>query len=236
MIIRYPTGLYSRQIPSSPSEAGNITFTISNEEPLSLGQDFLIFPVAEQLKKRAPKAYDTNYRRSKVGDLVYTVTFGGYPIDGNSAKVFEVGQVLEFTDQVLPSVSVNVTPDKIEIQHNTNVIDLSEFGLTQDEISSVTIDAASIKDQIESQITTIQNSIADKKAQITDLQKKINEANKALSAVGIIEGSGVISEKIIQSRNIASEQQIITINEVEELNSTLTSLVNELLAVSQLVR
>lgn len=236
MIVRYPTGLYSRQIPTSPSDVGNVTFTISNEEPSELPGDFILFPIAEQVKKRPPKVYTNQQRRVRLGDLIYTVTGGGVTSDGTNVKLFEVGQVLEFTDTEIGSTDTNIVPDRLELQHNTNLLDLESLGLSESDIISITTQSTSLEDLIEAELTTIQNSIADDKSAVTNLQKKINEANKVLSALNVMGGSEEIKAKIVKTLNDAMAEQATKIAETNDLIAQSAELRDKLLAVSQLVR
>ena len=236
MIIRYPTGLYRSQIPQEPSDSGNVTFTISNEEPTTSGENFIIFPVAETLRKRPDKIYDNEQRRARLGELVYSITYGGVPASGRSTKLFEVGQILEFTDETPDIVNVDAVPNRLEIQHNTNLLDLKALGLTEEEAAALMVDSAAAEAEIESQLTETQDQIAENKAIIIELQKTINEANKALDALIVLGGNEDVVERITKTKDDATAEQTELSAETEELITLSTSLQNQLFAISQLVR
>lgn len=236
MIIRYPTGLYSKQIPQDPEDAGNVTFTISNEEPDIAAGNFIIYPIAEKLRKRSSRSYTDEQRRKNLGDLVYTVSTGGNTIEGRSTKLFEIGQILEFTDIEQESSDLNAVSDKLEIQHNTNVLDLSGLGLSEAEIAIISTNSAAVEKELENQLTALLDQIADTNAMITDTQKTINEANKAISALSVLGNSDDIIKKIEDKRNAAIVEQSTLMNEKDSLNQQLTQVRDQIYAISQLVR
>jgi hypothetical protein len=236
MIIRYPTGLYRSQIPQDPSDSGNVTFTISNEEPATSGENFILFPVAETLRKRPDKVYSNEQRRATLGELVYSITSGGVPASGRSTKLFEVGQILEFTDETPEIVSVDAVPGRLEIQHNTNLLDLEALGLTEEEAAALMVDSAAAEEQIESQLTETQDQIAENKAVIIELQKTINEANKALDALAVLGGNEDVIEKITETKDEAQAEQTELSADTENLITLSAALQNKLFAISQLVR
>jgi chromosome segregation ATPase len=171
-----------------------------------------------------------------LGELVYTITSGGVPTEGRSTKLFEVGQILEF-DETIESIGVNTVQNRLEIQHNTNLLDLSGLGLTDSEIDSVTTDSAQFKEELEQQLTYVQNQIADGKAEIVELQKTINEANKALAALSAMgEDDDSVINKITETRDSAIAQRDQLSTEIAGLITTSTELQDKLFAVSQLVR
>jgi hypothetical protein len=235
MILRFPTGLYLRQIPLEPEDVGNVTYTISNEDPATSVGNFIIFPVAEKLKKRAPKVYTDEQRRANLGDLIYSVSSGGNTVEGRNTKLFEVGQILEFTDEA-PTSEIDAVGDRFEIQHNTNLLDLEGLGLTAAEIQQLNVDSAALEKELETQLTFLMDQTADTNAAIKDLQKTINEANKALSALAVLGDSEDIIAKITIKRDVALVEQQGAIALKDELNTALEQTRDKLLAISELVR
>jgi hypothetical protein len=235
MILRFPTGLYSRQIPQEPEDVGNITYTISNEDPATSTGNFIIFPIAEKLKKRAPKIYTDEQRRRNLGDLIYSISSGGNTIEGRSTKLFEVGQILEFTDEA-PTSDVNAVDDRLEIQHNTNILDLEGLGLSAVEIQQLNVDSAALEKDLEAQLAFLLDQTADTNAAIKDLQKTINEANKALSALAVLGENDDIIAKITETLDTATTEQEAAITLKAELNLELEQTRDKLYAISELVR
>jgi hypothetical protein len=222
-------------LPKGPSDPGNITFTISNNDPSKIQGNFIIYPVAEKLRKRPPKTYDRERRRVSLGDLVYTITKGGVSSIGRSTKLFEVGQSLEFDDETIEA-NFNTPPNQLELQHNTNLLDLAGLGLTDDEINQLTNNAASFKENLEKRITVLQNNIANNQSEIIELQKTINESNKALDALNALGESDEIKDRITKTKEESEQNQTLLIDQTNTLISELTILQNKLFDVSQLVR
>jgi len=236
MIVRYPTGLYSRQIPLEPEDVGNITYVISNDDPATAVGNFIIFPIAERLRKRDGRVYTDEQRRAALGDLVYSISAGGSTIEGRSTKLFEVGQILEFSDVVALATDVNSISNRLELQHNTNLLDLSGLGLTAAEIQQLNIDSAAREKDLENQLAFLLDQTADTNAIIRDLQKTINEANKALAAVAVIGNNSDIVAKIVAARAAATIEQAAAMALKNELNQDLKQTRDELYSISELVR
>jgi len=235
VIIRFPTGLYERQIPAEPEDTGNVTYVISNEDPLASTGNFIIFPIAEKLKKRSSRVYTDQERRATYRDLVYSISSGGNTIKGRSTKLFEIGQILEFTDENVAS-EITTVSDELEIQHNTNLLDLERLGLSDIEISLVSTNSAEIQKQLGIQLSAALDGAADVDAEIKDLQKTINEANKAISALEVLGADNSIIDKVKEKLAESESQQQALIEEKSALNTELTSLRDQIYSISELVR
>jgi hypothetical protein len=235
MIIRFPTGLYKTQIPQSPSDEGNVTYTISTEDPASSAENFIIFPIAEQLKTRSSRVYTDEQRRARLGDLVYSISSGGSTVEGRNTKLFEVGQILEFTDESTTS-GLDSVQKTLEIQHNTNLLDLEGLGLTEDEMEQLGKNSSALQKQLERQLSELKNQITDNNAAIKDLQKTINEANKALSALAVLGGNEDLVAKVTTTRDEAQIDQNLLIDETTLLNTLASQTRDKLYAISELVR
>jgi len=98
------------------------------------------------------------------------------------------------------------------------------------------VDSAAAEAEIESQLTETQDQIAENKAIIIELQKTINEANKALDALIVLGGNEDVVERITKTKDDATAEQTELSAETEELITLSTSLQNQLFAISQLVR
>lgn len=235
MIISYPTGLYKDQIPQDTSEYGDVTFIISNNTPSTSGEEFILLPLAAKLQKRSSKVWSDDQRRLSMGDLVYTISSGSSAITGSSTKLYEVGQTLEFSDEDVTEVDNNIVPRSMVIQHNTNLLDLENLGLNQAEISKIESDSAAYQKRFTDQLNALQNSIEDNKETISDLQKSINECNKAMQALQII-GDTESYNKVEASKEEFESSQQELISTVNGQITEAATLRDKILAVSQLVR
>lgn len=245
MIIRFPTGLYADagQLPEQPADAGNVTYTISNDIPKRPVDVTLQLPLAEELKQRAPLAYDDKTRRAQLGPLVYTYVDAKQTVPGSNRKMFEVGQFLDFNAEEIPLADQTPIPSVVEIQHNQGLLDLQDAGLTPDEITSL-IDLSTTKQKtLEDQLASIKNQIANEKIAISENQKQINEVVKIVSAVRVVldipEGSSKHDPMLDQLLARQSELELARaslIASLNDLNTQATTTLNALVSVSELVK
>ncbi len=235
MIINSPTGLFSSVLPKTESDSASVLYTISNQSPPEERGVFVILPEAESLKGAPPKIHTDEERRAAVGELVYTISKSNRDIPGSNRKLFEIGQFLEFVDNTAPTLSTDNTPSEVLIQHNTNVLDLEDLGLTEEEIAALTSDSEVKKKELELQLSNLKSEIAGLKSEIGESQKRINEYNKAINAIKVI-GNAEITEKLETSRDaeIVSQGQLVELhnNKISESED----IYNQLLDISQLVR
>lgn len=245
MIIRFPTGLYADagQLPTNPADAGNVTYVISNDDPKRAQDVTLQLPLAEEIAPRPPLAYDDKTRRAQLGPLVFTYVDANQTITGSNRKMFEVGQYLDFNSPEIDLPEQTPIPSIVDIQHNTNVLDLEDAGLTTDEINSLIDQSTTKKKELEDQLATIQNEISNEKIAISENQKQINEVVKIISAVrvvvGIPEGSQQHNPTLDSLLTRQTELELARASLVDELNSLntqATTTLNALLSVSELVK
>lgn len=183
MIIKAPTGLYRSILPRG-TEAGNISYTISSQDPPRPFINISQLPVIEELTPAPDKIFDDETRRNQFGELIFTIAHSNKNIAGSNAKTFSVGEVLAF--DILPPSEELVTvrsPDDVEVQHNTNLLDLSKLGLTDDEIVALAMRSSAKQVELEKLFVNKQNEIKHFEVEIGEVQKTINENNKTLNAV-----------------------------------------------------
>lgn len=242
MIIRFPTGLYEDvgDIPTKLTQSGNITFTISSQDPSRSTDTFLQLPAIEERRKRDELVFTETQRRIDQGDLVFTLVAGNAVDSGSNIKLFEIGQFLEFgenIDESLEDVAITNAPDIIDIMHFTNLLDLQEAGLSQDEIDQVLEQAFVRQKELEQQIAELQVEIKDLESSIIEKQKFINETNKILSALNEIGTSDTeLLNKLEERLDTLLSERDNLISDVNTKKETLNSAYNSLLRVSELVR
>jgi hypothetical protein len=250
MIILYPTGLYADagQLPWSdslenPSDAGNVTYTVSNNAPMR-PQDLTIqLPLAEEVAQRPPLAYNDKTRRAQLGELIYTYNFGNQTVPGSNRKLFEVGEYLDFNSPEIDLPGQTPIPSIVDIQHNTNLLDLTDAGLSQDQQSALIDQSTVMKKDLEDQLTSIQNHINNQKIAINENQKQLNEVLKIISAVRVVVGIPAGSQKHNSTLDQLLTRQIeletartSLVASLNVLNSQATTTLNALLSVSELVK
>ena len=243
MIIEFPTALYISELPDEPSDSQSVTFLISSEDPPRPTQALQQFPIAEQLKPLPDKIFTKAQNRSVVGELIFTVSQASRSDTGSSKKQFEVGQILDFETEEIPDLSNTEVPSVIELQQNTNILDLEDLGLTEEESNTLVAQSNTTMDELIGEINSIVEQINDNKIRITENQKSINEATKAINATTVIldtqtGGSDLpeVLQKLIDTRTDLETERDQLIADTNSLNEEVKTKYNELLSVRELVR
>jgi len=236
MIIGFPTGLYRIILPQQASDPGNITWTISSQDPPRSDEDFQELPLAEAIRPKVPINPNDEDRRGSFGELIFTVAESAQTIPGSAKKAFEVGDILGFeTEELDAEFSQPLTA--VEVRHDTNLLDLSSLGLDPAEINDII--GKSLKKQEEilvtlnEQISVVENT----KVRIRENQKDINETQKTIDAVAVVEGSGssVLDKLDTRLEELRAEREaLIAVLGVSQ--QAVKDTRDDLLAVSQLVR
>lgn len=245
MIIRFPTGLYADagQLPVNPADAGNVTYVISNDAPRRPQDTTVQLPLAQELAQRLPLAYSDKTRRAQLGSLVYSYVNANQTVPGSNRKMFEVGEFLDFNSQEIALPEQTPIPSIVDIQHNTNLLDLQDAGLTPAEINSLIDLSTTKKKALEDQLASIQSDISNEKIAITENQKQINEVVKIISAVRVVvnipEGStqhDPTLDQLLARQDDLEAARTALITEINVMNGQATTILNDLISVSELVK
>lgn len=243
MIISFPTALYDAILPKE-EDSGNVTFTISSNDPPRSTETFFQLFGSEELRPLPDRIFTRAERRLNLGELIFQVATGTQSVVADGAKVFEVGQVLDFEDITEPS---NVTqlevPEVIELQQNTNLLNLESLGLTEDEASLLVSDANSKLDDSINRFNNTKTAISDKEAQIEDNQRLSNEVRKAKDAASAVfagstdptAGNTIIDKLDAREQELAVERTAL-IEELNALNALAGEIYNEILDIREVVR
>lgn len=248
MIIKFPTGLYKSILPQGV-ESGNITYTISNNDPPRTFVRLVQLPVAEELQPAPDKIFDDEERRAQFGELIYTIATSSRSDPGSNTKLFEIGQVLEFEENP-PEEEIQTlrAPEGIDIRHDTNMLDLEAAGLTQEEIDLLISDSQAKLAEFEKEYLNIQTDIKNLKTQITENQKKINETTKTIRAVREINGipagdlnydegiPGEIYQKLLSNLAALELERDERISELNVASADAESVYRSIIRTSELVR
>lgn len=237
MILRFPSGLYqdAGQLPEG-TDTGNVTFVISNEEPKRSSIVVVQLPVSEEIKPAPAPLYSELDRREAFGELVYTLVESNRTESGSNKKLFSIGDFLEFSDDDVELPDLLGVPRQVDIQHNTNLIDYADAGLTVEEISEITISATAKKRELESEVASLQSEVANLQSAALENQKRINEIRKLISAVSQISGSNnsILIKLQTRESDLELERDSIT-NSINTTNDLLKDTYNSLLDISGLV-
>jgi len=243
MIITAPTGLYKGILPSGGA-VGNITYTISTQGPPRANITVLQLPVAEELRVAPDKIFDDDERRAQFGELIFSVVQSNKGLFGSNIKAFEVGEVLNFEvsppDEELTTVQ---SPEDIEIQHNTNLLNLDSLNLTDEEIAQLNQQSEDKQRELEAQFAQKQDELKSFDVDIREKQKTINENCKVLKAVrtilGISDGQTsddpVFQKLIVNETNFQEELETL-ISDRNVVAQEVADIHKMVIRISELVR
>ena len=197
MIINYPTGLYSSVLPKEPQDSQNVTYLISNTAPPRTSLLFPKIPFGVAIRQREPRRFTTVERRQTIGDLVYTISKASRQQVGNNAKQYEVGAILDFDHSNYKTVDPMLVSNTTDIQHNLNIFDYEELGLTEDDVALIDEESLKIFDILAERLNELRVLRSDEEVTINTNQKIINEADKNISALEIMAGDSDSTESEI---------------------------------------
>lgn len=236
MIISYPTSLYSTELPDG-TESGNITWYISSNNPPSKTDTSMELPVAELIRPLPSKIYNNRQFRSLLGEFAFNVSAASNSDIGSNKKQYEIGQILEFVEETDVSIDVTKVPDVIDIQQDTNILDYSDLGLTDEEVELLSSKSTDVMDKLINDINTIKESINNKKLYLRELKKKENELNKAINASNVALGDdSEISIKLSNTKSDVVSDIYSTSQEINKLSSDVEYKYNKLLEIREMVR
>ena len=206
MIIRYPTGLYN--LFGSIENAPNVTWYISNDDPPRSKDVTIKIPPSEEIRQIPTSPVDRKVRRKAYGDLVYTINEVNNRIANSGKKQYGEGDILDFTEDDRDDLSIP-RGKRVEYRHDLNELDMESIGLDEKDIEKFNSEVYDKKEELENQYLSIRQDIEDIEINIKETQKKINESDKALSAVKIL-GDSELENKII----VKKSQYVAKINEL----------------------
>lgn len=244
MIIRFPTGLYKSVLPAGEN-SGNVTYTISTQDPPKTNMRITQVPPGVELQPAPDKIFDDATRRAQFGDLIYTIADNSRSLPGSNIKQFELGEILEFEENP-PQQTVQplMSPSSLEIRHDTNVLDLSSLGLTDEEISELVTGSEEKQAELEQEFNNKNTEAKDLETAITENQKKINETNKALKATrevfdipdGDLEFDEPIYQKLLATLASFEIQRVRLVDMRNAIVIELKDISQAIFRVSELVR
>ncbi len=181
MIITAPTALYDSILPQAASVPGNVTFTISSNDPPRTQSFVSQLSSAADYQDLPARVYTSKERRASLGNLVFSVSYGAKGPAGFGQKMFEVGQTLNFEDTTTDLAEVQIS-NNLDLQQNLNLLNLEAMGLTNDQIARLIDTSNEQFNKLVIDLNTTFTNINNAKTAISDNQKKINETGKAMDA------------------------------------------------------
>lgn len=232
MIINYPTGLYKNVLPDGPDDSQNVTFLISNTAPPKASLLFPKIPIGIANRKRAPDGLTPEKRRLTVGPLVFTISRASRNLTGNNAQQYEIGSVLDFSYSSIKQTDPMLVSTKTEIQHNLNLYDYAELGLTEDDVELINEQSITTFDIITNRLNYLRIKRSDAEVRINTTQKLINEANKNIAALEVMtESVGTdpdIDNLLVKLRKKLAEAEITMSQAVIDANTAAAEAAEEL--------
>lgn len=186
MIIDFPTGLYNTVLPQLPSDRGNITFEISNNPPPRTN---LLFPKITKgitNRKRPEKTIDIFSRRSTQGDLIFSISSAGRSSEGNNARVYEIGQVLEFSDAPIEVIDPMLVAPKSETRHDTNKFDYEALNISDDEVAVINEQSLLTQEALTQKLNIARENRSNAEVEIRNQQKIINDTTRNINALQVV--------------------------------------------------
>lgn len=218
MIINFPTGLYSTVLPVLPQDSRSVTYTISNETPPRTNLLYPKAPDALIAKPKDSRKREAILRRPTMGDLVFSVSKSSRTETGNSERLYEIGQVLEFFADPIKTIEPMLVSDKTEIIHNVSRINYAGLDISEQDTSLIESNTLAIYDQLNNSLNEVREQRKKYEQIISNNQKIINDANRTISALSIvnnIEYNREISDVILKM-----EVKIVEANEKIQEAST----------------
>ena len=240
MIISAPTALYNSVLPKTNDDPTAVSWTISSQDPPRSTQTLFQLLRSEQLRTLPPLIYTDKERRQSFGELIFRVMTAGQDDIGSGTKSFEIGQTLDFDDIQEPSdiVDLNV-PDRIELQQNTNILDLTSIGLSNEQSEQLVSSATEQFKDLIINLNSTNNLINVIKADIDANQKLINETRKARDAAKIV-FAGSTDQPIVDILNSKEAQLLLErdalIGQLNQLSGDANEIYNRILDIREVVR
>lgn len=245
MIISYPTALYINALPQDPDDGGNVTFTVSNSEPPRTSLLFPKIAIGIQRRRRIREEITLIDRRGSLGGLAFTVNKASRDQVGNTARQYEIGQVLEFNDAVdTQSVDPMLVADGTEIRHDTNAFDYEALGISSEEIQTISDKSVVAYDELSRRLNQLRVLRSNAEVDINTNQKLINEANRNIAALqAILDNSTESDQDIVdliakfeQSRVEAQQALDLVITNANTYASEASELLDDMRKVATVLK
>jgi len=231
MIIRYPTGSYD--IFGSLSKASNISWYISSNDPPRSSDVVLKVPIAEESRTLPPPAIKS-IKRGTYGELVYTISTANNTIAASLTKVYGEGDILGFSIPETANVDIPRS-ENIQLRHDLNEINLSDVGLDSEDVVKFNNSVSVVQTTLEASFLVVRSSISDLEITIQEIQKKINETNKALSAVTII-GDVELQIKIKSKLDSYQSQLNLMVEDHNQKTTELSGIVDDMIQIGMVAK
>ena len=225
-------------MPATPLTPGNVTWTISSNDPPAVITNTPIVPQVEELVPIPYPVFNPSQRQIGVGEYVFNLSYSDRSLVGEGTKYFTPGQTLEF-NQVSTSPLVNqlLVPNVVDLQQNNNTLDIFDMGLTQEEINRLN---TSTRTTLNNLITSLNSAVANVNnlaVQISDNQKSLNETQKTYIASSTSLGpEDEITQKLQARVTTLTQQQTALTAQYNAAQEIANEQYTQILQVKELVK
>lgn len=154
--------------------------------------------------------------------------------------MFETGQVLEFTDAPLKTLDPMLIGVKTQTQHDINRLDYTALGVDENEQQLIADSSLLVHKELSDQLNVIRQQRADSEQQVIANQKIINDTNRTINALEIIQSSSAETDNdvdaLIEKMKIKRNEALTSRNQATEIANSLaaeaTVLVDEIRTIS----
>lgn len=207
MIVKFPTGLYSNILPTEPGDGGNVTYTISNDPPPRTNLVFPKIPPGIVDRRKTPRDPDVLRRRSVIGDLAFTVSQSRRDTEGSDDKVFETGQILEFSDGPLKSLDPMLVDKTTETQHDVVRINYEPLDVDADEQQLISDTSLAAHKELSDQLNLVRQQRKNAEQVVVTNQKIINDSNRTIKALNVIQSQSPTTDSDVDDLIAKLEQK-----------------------------
>lgn len=237
MIITAPTALYESLLPKLPSDVGNVTWTISSNDAPRASQTIPQLTQVDEYKSLPPMPYNPSCREIGVGAYIFDLSYTLSTTPGSGKKQYEAGQLIDFTQETLPVINDLLVPESVELQQNTNLLELSQYGLSEEEILSLDQSARGSMNEAIDTLNVTKATINSLTVQISDNQKSINEVRKALSAASLLfDMEDPIIKKLTEKQYTLVAQRDQLAKDINAANTKANNTYNLIQSLREVVR
>lgn len=181
-------------------------------------------------------------RRAMVGDLVFSVSSAKRSSLGNNSRQYEMGQILEFDDGQPNSIDPMLVNPITETRHDTNVLDSSSMGLTEEDLAVIASSSLTASAVLTASLNSIKQQRSDKEQIVLTKQKTINELTKTISALSVMFSQtsdaaiGNLIDKLQANKETAIVIRDTATNDANSLAARADEIVSQLRAVAVVVK
>jgi len=205
----------------------------------------LIFPkvpigIVSQRRESTEKPITS--RRSNFGELIFSVSNSKRSVLGNNARQYELGQVLSFGDSQTVDVNPMLVGATTELRHDTNIFDNASMGLSDTDVTIISSASLQTQDILTNKLNLIKKQRADAELSITIQQKIINETEKTLSALNVVQNQfpsddvASLIERLQQRRDDAISNRDAAIVSANDLAAQADVVLEQLRTVATVVK